>query len=426
MERLYIRGRQKLSGKVHMSGAKNAVLPLMAASLLSDQPLTLHNVPQLSDMSTMTQLLENLGCSVTNFDFEEYGFSTRMQANKINNFTAKYDIVKLMRASILILGPMLTRFGKCSVSMPGGCSIGVRPIDLHLKGLTALGADITLENGYVHAVAKHGLKGNNFVFPIVTVTGTENVLMAAVLAKGTSVLMNVACEPEIVDLANCLNKMGAKIVGHGTPTIIVEGVQSLHAAEHTVIADRIEAGSYAMAAGITNSKLELVGSDLISTLSDPIAKLVELGMDCEVTESGLIVSGSNEIKPLAIETKVYPGFPTDLQAQIMALLCTANGQSVITESIWENRFMHVPELCRMGADISVCGSTAVIKNVDKLSGTHVMATDLRASFSLIIAALAAYGDTIISGLHHLDRGYASVEKKLRSCGVQIERISSNK
>ena len=423
MGHLYIQGRKELAGKVHISGAKNAVLPLMASAILSDQPLKLHNVPPLSDMSTMTTLLENLGCSVTNFDISEYGFSTLIQADKINNFTAKYDIVKLMRASILILGPLLAKYGKCSVSMPGGCSIGVRPIDLHLKGLAALGADITLENGYVHAEAKNGLRGNNFVFPVVSVTGTENVLMAAVLAKGTSVLMNVACEPEVVDLANCLNKMGAKIVGHGTPTIIVEGVQSLHTAEHTVISDRIEAGSYAIAAGITNSRLELIGQDLMSTLSDPIAKLVEVGMDFEVTESGLIVSGNIEKKPLVLETKVYPGFPTDLQAQIMALLCLANGRSVVTESIWENRFMHVPELCRMGADISVCGSTAVIKNVD---GTRVMATDLRASFSLIIAALAAYGETVISGLHHLDRGYACVEKKLRGCGAIVERISSEK
>lgn len=423
MDRLRIQGRQRLDGQIQISGSKNAALPLFAAGLLCSGKLTLHNVPPLSDIATMTTLINNLGCEVTNFDSDCDKFSTVISSNHVNSFVAKYDLVKQMRASILILGPLLARFGKCSVSMPGGCSIGVRPIDLHLRGLEALGAEISLENGYIHAEAKSGLTGNKFIFPISTVTGTENVLMAAVLAKGNSVLMNVACEPEIVDLANCLNKMGAKITGQGTPTIVVEGVQELHSADHEVISDRIEAGTYAMAAGITGGCVQLIGKGLGDMLLSPFATLVEMGMEFKNIENGIIAIGNNEIQPVNIETKAYPGFPTDLQAQIMAMLCIADGSSVITESIWENRFMHVPELRRMGADITVCGSSAVVKKVDRLNGAQVMATDLRASFSLILAALVAHGETIVDRVYHLDRGYACVEHKLAGCGVTIERIA---
>lgn len=422
-DKLLIHGMQRLSGTVEISGAKNAALPLFAAGLLADGDLVLRNVPPLSDISIMTTLLEDLGCQISSSEKEDYRFTATINSNTVKNFTAKYELVKQMRASILILGPLLARFGTCSVSMPGGCSIGVRPIDLHLRGLEALGAHIVLENGYINAEAKNGLHGNKFVFPITTVTGTENVLMAAALAKGTSVLMNVACEPEVVDLANCLNKMGAKITGQGSPTITVEGVESLHSAEHTVIADRIEAGTYAMAAGITGGRVELIGQDLPSMLANPLSILSETGMKIATTENGFYVEGPSEINSVNVETKAYPGFPTDLQAQLMAMLCMANGSSVITESIWENRFMHVPELVRMGANITVCGSSAVVKKADRLYGAQVTATDLRASFSLIIAALAAEGDTILEKVYHLDRGYACVEKKLANCGIEIERIN---
>ena len=422
MEKLRIPGEQKLVGKIKISGAKNSALPLCAAGLLPNGYLKLNNVPNLSDICIMKTLLQNLGCSVESQEESYDSFSMKISPNSVNNFVAKYDLVKQMRASILILGPLLARFGTCSVSMPGGCSIGVRPIDLHLRGLEALGATISLENGYITATAKNGLVGNKFIFPIVTVTGTENVLMAATLAKGTTVLMNVACEPEIVDLAECLNKMGAKISGHGTPTITVEGIDELHSAEHTVISDRIEAGTYAMAAGITNGKVELIGKDLFNMLSSPLAILSRAGMTFEQTANGFIASGNDKLEPVNVETKEYPGFPTDLQAQLMALLCAAEGTSVITESIWENRFMHVPELCRMGADITVCGSSAVIKKAQQLCGAQVMATDLRASFCLIIAALAAKGETILDKIYHLDRGYSCVEKKLAACGVTVERI----
>lgn len=423
MDRLLIHGGQQVNGRVMIAGAKNAALPLFAAGLLSDEVLKLRNVPMLSDIATMKTLLRNFGCIIEDEDVCGDRFTVNICASGIDNFTAQYDLVKQMRASILILGPLVSKFGECCVSMPGGCSIGVRPIDLHLRGLEALGAEISIENGYIRAQAKNGLKGNKFVFPIATVTGTENILMAAVLAKGNTVLMNVACEPEIVDLANCLNKMGAKISGHGTPMIEIEGVDHLHGAEHTVIADRIEAGTYAMAAGITGGTVELIGEGLSDMLANPIATLVETGMRFEPTAGGLLAVGNNEINAVNIETKTYPGFPTDLQAQVMAMLCMANGSSIITESIWENRFMHVPELCRMGADISVCGSSAIIKPVRELNGAQVMATDLRASFSLILAGLVAKGETIIENVYHLDRGYAKVEEKLAGCGVKVERIS---
>lgn len=420
--RLLVHGKQKLNGKVNISGAKNAALPLSAAAILSDDGLTLKNVPPLSDINTMSTLLTDLGCTVSESDQKLDSCTMFIDSRTVSNFTAKYELVKQMRASILVLGPMLAKFGKCTVSMPGGCSIGIRPIDLHLRGMETLGATISLENGYIKAEAPNGLHGGKFVFPIVTVTGTENVLMAAVLAKGTSILINAASEPEIVDLANCLNKMGAKITGHGTPTIIVEGVSSLHHTTHKVISDRIEAGTYAIAAGITGGQVELVGDNLGEMLSTVIGSLSATGMEISSTNKSLIVKGPDRILPVNVETKAYPGFPTDLQAQMMAYLCKADGTSIITESIWENRFMHVPELVRMGANITVCGSTAVVKKTNRLKGAQVMATDLRASFSLVIAALAAEGDSIIDRLYHLDRGYACVEEKFAGCGVEVERI----
>lgn len=420
--RLLVHGRQKLNGKVNISGAKNAALPLFAAAILSDDGLTLKNVPPLSDINTMSTLLTDLGCTVLVSDNKLDSCTTFINSNTVSNFTAKYELVKQMRASILVLGPMLAKFGKCTVSMPGGCSIGVRPIDLHLRGMETLGATVSLENGYIKAEAPNGLHGGKFVFPIVTVTGTENVLMAAALAKGTSVLINAASEPEIVDLANCLNKMGAKIMGHGTPTIVVEGVNSLHHTIHKVISDRIEAGTYAIAAGMTGGRVELIGDNLGEMLSTVIGLLSATGMEISSTNKSLIVKGGDKILPVNVETKTYPGFPTDLQAQMMAYLCRADGTSIITESIWENRFMHVPELVRMGANITVCGSTAVVKKASRLKSAQVMATDLRASFSLVIAALAAEGDSIIDRLYHLDRGYACVEEKFAGCGVEVERI----
>lgn len=441
--KIEIIGPQKVDGSVHISGAKNAALPLLAASILTESGLKLDNIPLLRDIGTMLGLLEELGAS---FVAKKEDFDSRsiyLKTDSVHNFVAPYEIVKQMRASILILGPMLARFGKCSVSLPGGCAIGVRPIDLHIKGMQALGAKIDLKDGYVHASALRGLRGAEFDFPIVTVTGTENVMMAATLAEGTTVLKNTAREPEIVDLAECLNKMGAKISGQGTDTIVIEGVTSLHEAEHTVIADRIEAGTYALAAGITGGSVDLMGGNFRSLLGAFIEKAEQAGLIFEdivrddsregrkvegkrVKEGkiveGLRVRSSGHIAPVNVETEPYPGFPTDLQAQTMAMLCLADGESHIQENIWENRFMHVAELARMGADIEIHSGQARIKGVKRLKGAPVMATDLRASFSLVLAALAAEGKTVIDRVYHLDRGYGCVEKKLAGCGVRIDRI----
>lgn len=452
--KIEIIGPQKVDGSVHISGAKNAALPLLAASILTESGLKLDNVPLLRDIGTMLSLLEELGAT---FVAKEEDFDSRsiyLKTDSVHNFVAPYEIVKQMRASILILGPMLARFGKCSVSLPGGCAIGVRPIDLHIKGMQALGAKIDLKDGYVHASALRGLRGAEIDFPIVTVTGTENVMIAATLAEGTTVLKNAAREPEIVDLAECLNKMGAKISGQGTSTIVIEGVTSLHEAEHTVIADRIEAGTYALVAGITGGSVDLMGGDFRSLLGAFIEKVEQTGLifedivrdnaregrggqDRKVAEGrtiegkrvqegkiveGLRVRSSGHIAPVNVETEPYPGFPTDLQAQTMAMLCLADGESHIQENIWENRFMHVAELARMGADIEIHSGQARIKGVKRLKGAPVMATDLRASFSLVLAALAAEGKTVIDRVYHLDRGYGCVEKKLAGCGVRIDRI----
>lgn len=422
MTKIKVYGQQRLSGSVQISGAKNAALPLFAAALLSSDGLSLKNVPPLADIGTMIELLNEIGVPTESEQESIYALKVKFKTDSVSSFAAPYDIVKRMRASILVLGPLLSRFGQCKVSLPGGCAIGVRPIDLHLKGMEALGASIELKDGYVCAVAPNGLHGGSFEFPIATVTGTENVMMAAALARGTTVLKNAAMEPEIVDLGECLNQMGAKISGHGTDTIVIDGVTSLHNTEYVIMPDRIEAGTYAIAAGITKGKVDLLGGDFRSLLPTFLESLEHTGLKFTDIENGLRVESQGEIAPLVVNTAPFPGFPTDLQAQTMALLTIANGKSDIYENIWENRFMHVAELARMGAHIETNGSHASIFRVDHLKGAPVMATDLRASFGLVLAALAAHGETIIDRVYHLDRGYCRVKEKFERCGVTIERI----
>ncbi|MBE6447377.1 MAG: UDP-N-acetylglucosamine 1-carboxyvinyltransferase [Alphaproteobacteria bacterium] len=421
-KKILVYGQQVVQGKIPISGAKNAALPLLAASILSEDGLTLNNVPPLSDIRTMLVLLGTLGIEHSVSNLNSFSMSLNCKTDAISNFEAPYDIVKQMRASILVLGPLLARFGQCKVSLPGGCAIGVRPIDLHLKGLQALGATIELKDGYVYAQAKRGLKGTEFTFPIVTVTGTENLLMAAALADGETVLKNAAREPEIKDLASCLIKMGAKISGHGTSEIRIKGVSRLHYTDHTVLLDRIEAGTYAIAAGITNGQVDLIGHSIKDLLPTFIKKMEEIGLMFEDINGGLRVTSSGKLNGTKITTEPFPGFPTDLQAQTMSLLCVASGKSLINETIWENRFMHVAELIRMGASISVTGARATIIGKHQLVGAPVMATDLRASSSLILAGLVAKGNTIVDRVYHLDRGYCAMEEKFGNCGVKIERI----
>lgn len=421
--KIKVYGNQKVKGIVPISGAKNSALPLLAASILSNNGLKLKNIPPLLDINTMLSLLESLGVTYQIHRDSIYSNTIKIKTDSIYNFTAPYETVKKMRASILTLGPLLARFGECRVSLPGGCAIGVRPIDLHLKGLEALGAKIVLEDGYVHATVANGLRGADFTFPIVSVTGTENIMMAATLAEGFTLIKNAAREPEIVDLANCLNEMGAKISGHGTSTITIKGVAALHEAEYSVLPDRIEAGTYAIAAGITGGHVDLMGGNFRELLPSFIEKAEQIGLRFFDIENGTRVESSGEICPIDISTEPHPGFPTDLQAQTMALLCLANGESNVFENIWENRFMHAAELMRMGADITISGSRAKVKGVRQLNGAAVMATDLRASFSLVLAALSAKGDTIIDRVYHLDRGYSCVKEKLADCGVIIDRIS---
>lgn len=421
MDKIIIRGGAPLEGIIKISGAKNAALPLMAACLLSDKPLVLENIPGLSDITSMTELLSQLGVRIAVEKNAEQQ-TMRLDAQNIMSTTAAYEVVRKMRASVLVLGPLVARAGEAHVSLPGGCTIGVRPIDLHLKGLEALGAVITFADGYVHASAPHGLTGASFTFPVVSVTGTENLLMAATLARGQTRLINVAREPEITDLANCLNKMGAKISGIGTGTLIIDGVESLGGATHCVIADRIEAGTFAMAAAITGGKLRLIGAQLdhIPTVS---SLLEQAGVGLELDGDSLVVTApQSRLQGVDVMTEPFPGFATDLQAQWMALMSLAEGASMITETIWENRFMHVPELCRMGANITVHGASALVRGTKTLIGAPVMATDLRASVSLVLAALMATGETTISRVYHLDRGYERIEEKLRGCGADIERI----
>jgi UDP-N-acetylglucosamine 1-carboxyvinyltransferase len=422
MDSILVRGNGALSGAIPIAGAKNACLTLMPATLLSEEPLTLTNAPRLSDIRTMTQLLQSLGAEVASL---QDGLVLALSSHSITNFKADYDIVRKMRASILVLGPMLARYGAATVSLPGGCAIGARPVDLHLKALEAMGAELDLRDGYVHAKAPGGrLKGAVVEFPFVSVGATENALMAATLAKGTTVIKNAAREPEIVDLARCLRKMGAKIEGEGTSTITIEGTDRLGGATHQVVTDRIELGTYMLVPAICGGEVECIGGtlDLVGSFAE---KLDAAGVSVTQTNRGLKVSRKNgRVKAVNVMTEPFPGFPTDLQAQMMALLCTAEGTSVLEEKIFENRFMHAPELIRMGAKIDVHGGTATVTGVEKLKGAPVMATDLRASVSLILAGLAAEGETVVSRVYHLDRGYERVEEKLRACGAHIERIQA--
>ncbi|MAW98448.1 MAG: UDP-N-acetylglucosamine 1-carboxyvinyltransferase [Sphingomonas sp.] len=425
MDRIIIRGGNRLSGRIAISGAKNAALTLMPCALLTDEPLTLRNLPRLADVDSFGHLLNQLGAStqIEGARPEDFGRVMTIRAGRLTSTEAPYDIVRKMRASILVLGPLLGRAGVAKVSLPGGCAIGNRPIDLHLKALEAMGAEIELTAGYVKATAPGGrLPGGRVTFPIVSVGATENALMAAVTARGTSIIENAAREPEIVDLCNLLVAMGASIGGIGTETLEIEGRERLHGATYRVMPDRIEAGSYACAAAITGGALELVGAapgDMRATIS----ALVEAGITVEERKDSLFVEASNGMGPLNISTAPYPGFATDMQAQFMAMLCKADGASVLTETIFENRYMHVPELARMGADIQVRGRAAVVRGVDKLVGAPVMATDLRASMSLILAGLAAEGETQVARVYHLDRGYERLEEKLQAVGADIERVS---
>jgi len=420
MDSIIVRGGGALNGVIPIAGAKNACLALMPATLLSDAPLTLTNAPRLSDIVTMTQLLQSLGAEVTSL---QGGKVLALSSHELTSHRADYDIVRKMRASILVLGPLLARAGQAVVSLPGGCAIGARPVDLHLKALAAMGAELDLRDGYVHARAPGGrLRGAVVEFPLVSVGATENALMAATLARGTTVLKNAAREPEIVDLAQCLCQMGAQIAGIGSSTITIDGVDSLGGATHPVVADRIELGTYMLAPAICGGEVECLGGriDLVGAFCE---RLDAAGVSVTETAGGLKVSRKNgRVRAVDVVTAPFPGFPTDLQAQMMALLCTADGVSTLEERIFENRFMHAPELIRMGAKIAVHGGTATVTGVNRLRGAPVMATDLRASVSLILAGLAAEGETVVSRVYHLDRGYEHVEDKLSACGADIERI----
>lgn len=415
MDKFIIEGGKKLEGRVRISGSKNAALPVLVSSLLADGWSTYHNIPDLADIRTIKKLLANHGAQM-----EGQGETLRINGGNIANCEAPYDLVSTMRASVLVLGPLVARMGQAKVSLPGGCAIGARPVNLHLKALEAMGAEIELKEGYVEAKAKR-LKGATIHFDISTVGGTENIMMAAALAKGTTRLENAAKEPEVVNLADTLKAMGAKIKGAGTDVITIEGVDSLRPCEVDVIPDRIEAGTFMIAAAITGGDVILEGCDA-NHLEALIMKLKEAGIAVSAVEGGLRVQGAPEIKSVDVKTLPYPGFPTDLQAQIMALMSVARGSSLITETIFENRFMHVAELRRLGASISVEGHNAVVKGVKRLKGAPVMATDLRASASLVVAGLVAEGKTALSRVYHIDRGYQSIEKKLTALGANIKRV----
>jgi len=427
MERIWVRGGRRLKGTIQISGAKNAALPLMAASLLTSESITLSNVPRLADIATLASLLgqHGVGIDLTDgADPSDNGQTLTLRATEISSTTAPYELVRKMRASVLVLGPLLARCHQAKVSLPGGCAIGTRPVDLHLKALEQLGARIELEEGYVNATAPGGLKGGLVRFPMVSVGATENIMMAATLADGETVLENAAREPEIGDLARCLVAMGAKIEGAGGERIVIRGVKELHGAHHRVMADRVETGTYMAAAAITGGTLTLTGTNA-ETLGAVVDAFEACGVSVERNNGHLhITPRSDAILPTDITTQPYPGFPTDMQAQFMALLTTASGASTVNETIFENRFMHVPELMRMGANIALQGSTAVIRGVAKLRGAPVMATDLRASVSLVLAGLAAEGETTISRVYHLDRGYERLVDKLSACGADIERIAN--
>ena len=417
MEQLKIIGGQRLVGEVRVSGAKNAALPILAASLLTAEDLVLHNVPDLSDVRTMIKLLECMGVKV-----EREGTTVRLNAGNITSTKVPYELVKTMRASILTLCPLVARFGSAEVSLPGGCAIGARPVDQHIKGLRQLGANVEIEHGYINATATR-LLGTRLFTDMVTVTGTENLLMAAVLAEGETIIDNAAREPEVIDLAKCLRAMGAQIEGEGSSEIRVQGVKTLHGAEHTVVADRIEAGSFFVAAALTQG-------DVLVTHCEPthmtavLDKLKEAGVQLDIGNDWVRVQMQGRPKAVSVRTDPYPGFPTDMQAQFMTLNCLADGTARITETIFENRFMHVSELLRLGAQIQIEGPTAIVQGVERLTGATIMATDLRASASLVMAALAAEGESIVDRIYHLDRGYESMELKLRQLGANIVRIHS--
>jgi UDP-N-acetylglucosamine 1-carboxyvinyltransferase len=415
MDRILITGGHPLAGTITISGAKNAALPLMTCGLLTDDFLVLSNVAKLADLQTMAELLAQHGITVIPEG------RTLTLGGRITNTEAPYDIVRKMRASILVLGPLLARCREGRVSLPGGCAIGTRPVDLHLKGFEAMGAIIKLDGGYIDATAPTGLHGANIVFPFVSVGATENLLMAATLAEGVTTLKNAAREPEITDLANCLIAMGAKIEGIGTDTLTIEGVRALHGATHAILPDRIETGTFACAAAITGGHVFLENAR-IDDLGAVVTSLTEAGVEISPAPDGFWVKRKNGLHGIDVTTEPFPGFPTDMQAQFMALMSVADGASMVTETIFENRFMHVPELNRMGARINAVGASAIIRGVPHLSGAQVMATDLRASVSLVLAGLAAQGETTINRVYHLDRGYEAVEQKLAACGARIERI----
>jgi UDP-N-acetylglucosamine 1-carboxyvinyltransferase len=428
MDRIRIVGGNKLNGTIPISGAKNAALPLMIAALLSEETLILDNVPRLADVAQLQRILGNHGLDIMSAgkrpgDREYQGQTLHISAANIIDTTAPYDLVSRMRASFWVIAPLLARMHEARVSLPGGCAIGTRPVDLLIMALEKLGAEISIDGGYVIAKAKGGLKGAEIAFPKVTVSGTHVALMAATLAKGTTIISNAACEPEIRDVADCLNKMGARVSGAGSSRIVVEGVAKLHGARHTVLPDRIEAGTYAMAVAMTGGDVQLAGArpELLQSALDV---LTQAGADISVNDEGIRVARNGAgIRPVTVATAPFPGFPTDLQAQLMALMVRAQGSSEITETIFENRFMHVQELARFGARISLDGETARIEGISTLRGAPVMATDLRASVSLVIAGLAAEGETMVNRVYHLDRGFERLEEKLKACGAAIERIS---
>ena len=428
MDRIRIVGGNKLNGTIPISGAKNAALPLMIAGLLSDETLILDNVPRLADVAQLQRILGNHGVDIMaagkrSGDQEYQGQTLHISAAEIIDTTAPYELVSKMRASFWVIAPLIARMGEAKVSLPGGCAIGTRPVDLLIMALEKLGAELTIDAGYVVAKAPNGLKGATIEFPKVTVSGTHVALMAATLAKGATTIVNAACEPEIADVADCLNKMGAKITGAGTPKIVIEGVKKLSGARHQVLPDRIETGTYAMAVAMTGGDVQLAGArpELLQSALDV---LVQAGATVTPNNEGIRVSRNGAgLAPVEVTTAPFPGFPTDLQAQLMALMTRAKGASHITETIFENRFMHVQELARFGARIALDGETATIEGIDKLRGAPVMATDLRASVSLVIAALAAEGETMVNRIYHLDRGFERLEEKLSACGAQIERIS---
>ncbi len=424
MDRIAINGGARLKGEIPISGAKNSAIKLMAASLLTDEPLRLTNMPRLADTRFLGRLLQRLGAEVIESNGPD-GAETLLTTREIVSGFAPYDLVRQMRASFNVLGPLLARTGQAKVSLPGGCTIGARPVDLHLKALEALGARIDLHEGYVYAQAPRGLRGGLIEFPFVSVGATEHALLAAVLAQGETTITQAACEPEITDLAECLNKMGAKVSGAGTPTIRVQGVGRLSGATHAVLPDRIETGTYALAAAMAGGEVRLTRtrSDFIQALID---KMVEAGVEVVRHDDGMTIKrGEGRLKAVEIETDPYPGFATDLQAQFMALMTLAEGESVIKETIFENRFMHAPELMRLGADITVQGGEARVRGVESLDGAQVMATDLRASVSLVIAGLAARGETVVNRVYHLDRGFERLEEKLCACGAQVRRIKGD-